>query len=116
MLYPKYQITYLLNTPVVQEKFLIPHDEFLERYKPALTIIAKTKDLKRLPDNTIKKLPDGITQEDVDHSTIVLKDLPDLYFTTGSPLGMAWQTDCVLLTVIMNKEYRTKVQFKQIPL
>jgi hypothetical protein len=114
MSYSKYQVKYLLSSPVIQEKYLITQSEFINLYKPALVIISKTKDIKKESDGTIKKLPEGISQNDIDNSIAILKKLPEFYFTSDSPLGKALSNNKDLETVISKRIYTTKIEFKQI--
>lgn len=106
--YPLYEITYLLPTPVVQAKHLIPQDEFIEIYKPAIKIVEFYKSML-----ATKKTIEPDFQKEVDASLIILKDLPDSYFTTKSPLGLSMQNG-ILETKIGWNTYHTNVKIELI--
>lgn len=106
--YPLYEITYMSSTPIVQTKYLIPHEEFINIYKPAIKAVDRYKSMV-----ATKQKIEPEFQLEVDNSKIILKDLPDSYFTTGSPLGLAMESG-VLETKIGWNTYHYNVKFQLI--
>lgn len=99
----EYEITYLDHkVPVVQRKYLINHDDFIQVIQPIQSIIAK---LER--ENEEK--PNKPTKESSELKTILFDLFGELYFTDQSPLYSSMKTGKLELR---GKLYR--VQFKKI--
>ena len=88
MKFPLYNIIY--EQGITQQKYLIPHKEYVDVIKPARKVIDTFKSEKELKNKTF-------TKDQFSEAEYIIKGYPELWFTDNSPIYDAITTGLLSL-------------------